>query len=332
MNQPGKAVQEQPQGFNEVLETIRKDANRDLYLDEEHIDAKFNIPKMIDNCSPQEKETRRQAIRRIINEAYIARELKQRGRLSTGEKNDVTLLRHLGYPIQDNSPYFDKETVYGIVLQIAQDQLSEERLAGPLTNIKSLIKKCGLKARLQVIGIAEELQIDKFQAAKQAYEKIEVRLIKEQESEPLVLPKEFPAHQIPVNLKHAITPSFEQSKTRVTKSLLGTAFKRMMPYFKDSPCSLDEFRGYLDNDVNTYINENMDKLKTKWKDLQPANKPTKLLMDQIQFFTKWSPYIVAELVQGSEDEQEALVDGVCWAVCQHLMLYIAKHPKCTLEY
>jgi hypothetical protein len=88
--------------YHKLLENVRQAAQRDLILDEKFIESKFEIEKVLEPLSAEEKEEQRQSLQLIINQAYVNRELRQKGKFAE-DKREVQNLKYLGYRINKNS-------------------------------------------------------------------------------------------------------------------------------------------------------------------------------------------------------------------------------------
>lgn len=177
--------------FDDLLKKVDDQSKLDLYLNEEFIENKFNVTELLKPLPENQQRERRVALQKVINQAFINRELKQKGKLTNGDENEKQLLKNFGFDINGNSNYGDKDLIYGLLKNIVENQLKNESYVGPLGIFKQSLKLCALKARLNAAGINTELQIEKFQNTMEKYIEFKDELTELIEDVSLVLPENF---------------------------------------------------------------------------------------------------------------------------------------------
>lgn len=317
------------ENFDHLIEQVKESAKRDLFLDDQFIEKKFHVSEKLQDLPEDDRQHRRDQLQGVINEAYIARELNKRGKISTGDKEEVELLGYLGCSVDEKSKYFDKDSVYILVREIIHNQLRNENCIQPLPYVKEIIKTCAMRARLRSAGISEELQMEKFQISHALLKETKAAILIQQQQCALILPRDFPLAEDSLNLKK-IKREFELLKEKeITNVILKGMFEdpRLNRGFKETAVTTLQFQNYLNNPRFRKCYLETEFLMSQWQNIQSHQ----YIQDRIAFFQKWGPYLKAELIQGLDDPNECLLEGVCWGIIQRLRLIALENPKITLE-
>jgi hypothetical protein len=316
------------QEFDLLLGKVKVQAQQDLILDEQFIEKKFNIASILKPLSPDEQKKRREDLQKVINQAYVNREFKQKIRLTKGEKDERKLLAYLKFDIGDQSDYQNKDKVYEILQEIVKVQLQKDLYVGSLSFIKQALNQCALKARLKAAGLQTDLQEKKFQMLKRLFETYKEELIEMHRSIILALPRDFPLDKTSLAVR-SLNEHFESDKSVLTYEALARIFKHknITTRFHDPLISVLDFEQFI------VINKKQlkpDEFRNKC--LVDLNDPTNsLLAQEIAFYHQWGSYLKAEMIQGFENPSEALGEGVCWAVCQRIRFKGQSNPDLTAQ-
>ncbi|MBA3603634.1 MAG: hypothetical protein H0W50_08335 [Parachlamydiaceae bacterium] len=238
--------------FDAILKNVEDQSKTDLYLDDPSIEKKFKVASTLTPLSEKQQRHRRESLQKIINHAYLARELKQKGKLINGDDNEKNLLSALNFNVEKNSGYEDKNLMYEVLCKIVVNQLKDESYSGfvftnPLQLIKESLKLSALKARLSVAGIKTPLQIEKFKKTLPLYISLKKELEELVEKIHLKLTENFPMkdNSIPMRFLNKVICDYKLDSIglilkRFFGNLKNTVFK-----FNDENFSNLEFEKFL---------------------------------------------------------------------------------------
>ncbi|WP_068467948.1 hypothetical protein [Candidatus Protochlamydia phocaeensis] len=312
--------------FDHLLVAIKESASRDLILDERLIEKKFDITAVLKPLTPSEQQARRDALQKIINQAYLNRELRLKSHLISGQEGEVSVLKHLGYSINPDSPYYDKDLIYRTVQEVIENQLIEEHYTSPLQLFKEAIKSCSLKARLKVVGLTDQDKVQKFQAAYDLYIRIQDELKDLHKQFKISFPESFPFQPDSITAQ-TIKTMILIVQEEETQSSIRQFFskKKIKEIFNDPSIQVEKFRSLLENNQAKYIDR--EDLKIKWEKAQHID----IIQKDLQFYTKWGKNIVIEMIQGYSNDNEVLGKGVCWGLCQRIRLKAQSNPDIAVQ-
>ncbi len=315
------------QTFESLLGEIEIRAQQDLVLDQQCIEKTFRFDDFLLPLSPQERQKRREDLKKIINQAYINRELKQKAKWVTGEADEKRLLAYLQFNVDDQSDYQNKELVYSFLETIVTAQLQTQVKTASLSLVKEVFKQCALNARLQAAGLTTPLQMAKFHMLQALFQSYKEELIRLHQTIPFRLPSNFP---LPVNslTERSLKAHFEKIKIAYTYQILGNFFSYKYligKQFKDEKVSSKTLKAFIEG--SKY------RLKThqlRMQCLDALEKPNKSsLAKKIDFYQKWGAHIQTEMIQGFDNKDEVLGGGVCWAICQRVRFFAQQYPDIT---
>jgi hypothetical protein len=308
--------------FDDLLKKVDDQSKLDLYLNEESIESKFNVADVLKPLTENQQRDRREALQKVINQAFITRELKQKGKLTNGDENERDLLQSLGFNVEENSNYLDKDLIYGTLKNIVENQLKNESYAGPLSLFKQSLKLCALKARLNAAGINTLLQIEKFQNTTEKYIWLKNKLTEMYKTVSLVLPENFEIKKDSVIVK-SLEEAFEVNKLSYRKAALHIFFETIKDQFLNEYLSSKELKDLISKaDLNKIIPRRL---------LIDVCKSDASLTPYIDHYAKWGKYFQVGLIQGFGDSSEILGDGVCAGFCQRFVFNAQKIPDISPE-
>ncbi len=130
-----------------------------------------------------------------------------------------------------------------------------------------------------------------------------------------------------MNLK-ALRMSFEFGKESICSGILENMFNnnRLKDGFKKANVTVSQIQNYLNRPSIKRFNDPAY-LDRELEELQ--NFPA--LIDKIAFFKKWGSFIKAGLIQGLDDTNECLGEGVCWGNTQRMRLNAQSKVNLTRE-
>lgn len=317
--------------IDSFIEKIGNEVRDGLVSDEKEIDQK--VSKFINEISitGNKKDEFDKKLQVAKNKAFIQRELKQKGKLVSGDTDESLLIKYFVGKNEGN-----KEQIY-LEIKNEIEKLDPKIIKISLSQIKEQIKQIALKARLHHAGIKDELQIKKFQQAlpvlKDLHEKLDN--FAEEKKLPLIkglgkdspnfrfLEKEFDVYKndkIQDYLKHNLT------KAKLNEDQI------VLNAFNNKECSSEKFQEIL-NSLKIRIKE---KIKTPESDINKAISPSndkfqQEIKEKVQFLNKWGGNFTNEMVQGLDNPNEALDEGICFGLCQDLQMSTLENPTISLK-
>lgn len=311
--------------YESIKQKIDEQSQTDLFLDDTFIEKKFDLTNAFRPLTVDQQRVRRAAIQKVINQAYINRELKQKGKLTTGDRSEKKMLYYLGFKVGSSSNYQNKDLTYGILQGILQNQLRGSSV--PLKLFKQSFKDCASEARLKAAGLETSLQKDKFFQAHAHYTNLSQELIQSHQHIQLTLPQDFPLSRESITVR-AFERHYERLKSGYTDRALSNFFKNdgIREGFKNSNVNVEDFKQHIDQQKENGLDR--EELLKKCK---KVHENCHSLRKEIAFYHKWGNYIKAELIQGFEDPNEDLGQGVCWGICQRLRFKAQQNPEIKPE-
>ncbi|MBA3723131.1 MAG: hypothetical protein H0W88_12125 [Parachlamydiaceae bacterium] len=312
--------------FDHLLKEVQEAAKRDLIFDDQSIETKFGVGEVIKDLSPQEQKFRREALQKVINQAYIHQELRNKGKLVSGTTDEIELLGHLGYQITDKSDYHNKEFVFEILNQTIQKQLNSEECTASLTIVRKSLQECAHKARLNTVNITNPFQIQKFQISLEEHTKLKTKIDDIQKEVKLLYPEDFP-------LKES-SPGREQIEMLYVLLKKELVVKGMLNKFWKSEVLNEQFKNiFITPELyEESVAERSSKLKKDSVVLKCEElNLDELLLAEFDFYSKWGPFIKMEMIQGSKDKNEILGEGICWAVSSKVQMMAQRNPTWTAD-
>lgn len=317
------AMQEQvsKKEFSELLEKIKEAAKGGEILDDDYLSKKFKVADALRSLSPEEQEKRRANLRKVINEAYLQRELKENLTWIRGSKQEITILKGLGYKINDEADYYKKEKIYSTLEEIIKSQLCAENYETSSKTFQNSFKNYALQARLKLVNMTSELQFSKFNSCLNAYVNMGKDMNEAQSKIEMEYPENF-ARNIVLGKKY-LESIFNSSKKYLIDTELRKVFsdnkKEIKKRFQDDAIDLKSYEETLASLSNDYSMPNFIKLCENLR-------KSKVLEPFAHFYQKWAPNIKTELIQGFENSNEIFHKGVCWANACRLQMLSQNKP------
>lgn len=310
---PTKGIQRE-NTLEEVLESIQRDAQRDLFLDEQYIEKKYGIQSRLASLPEEDQRIYQAKLNHMMNTAYLQQVLQDKGKIVVGEYLESTLLNCLDYSVNlDESPYQDKEAIYSAFKAMTQTQLKPEHFAGPHIAFRKLLHEYALKTRLQAAKMTDELQITKFKIALSLVQERAKKLEETAASIPMTWPLSFPLQSAPSCVKW-LEGQFESMKSdEVINTIEKIPNEKLKNDFLNSNFNANSF----ENDLKELILLTEEQADVFLKEACEEDK--KYLAKEVDFYNKWGTFIKAEMMQGYPNLNEVLGDGVCYAVCLRLL-------------
>lgn len=279
-----------------------------------------------------------------INQLIFQKELQTL--LKSYGKGETRLLKFLGYDVTDESPYYDQQQVLNHLLSRimngnsgAQEENSVDQLlpllikngnfnkgffSGSAVHFRENLEKEVLYARLNALGIHSASTIDKFERGLRVMELAYDHIQSIQKNVELIFPKEFPAKA--VLAKTMIEECFNHGKFKSAMKFIKRIVKdaAVKTHFLSTTMTPLEFEAYLKEKINQFTEEEIIKECQESSLYKKAHR-------NLSFYCKWGEYIQTEILQGFENEQEVLIDGVCLAMSSRLQILGQTQPTLSAE-
>lgn len=317
------------QAFDKLLTDIQESVKRpDTVLDEDHIERNYKVRQLLNQLPEEEQRIRKEQLQKVLNNACVLRELKEKGKLVTGSSSEIKVLRFLGYPIDDESTYNDKEKIYGILRDAIQQQLLVEGFSGSLKNVRMTLMQKALHARLSTLNIVSDHQVQKFKEAVKFYKSVYKEIDEQFEKETVetIISDDFPLKKgSPLFI--LLEREFNFEKKNAILEMIKLSFEQTIaPVFKDQTITPEEFSKCLPAEKDFLI-------KTASEDIQSqiATFGQRKLATKLAFHQKWGTFLKHQFVQGFNNSNEIFKEGVCWALCNRLRMVGQKNSVITSD-
>lgn len=242
----------------------------------------------------------RQKLKLAIQKVGIQRELRKKGKVVSSLDFEIPLLKALGYPLTDESPYYNKEFLYQIVSQIVNAELENTDCIS-LSEISNFFTKIGLKVRLQQLQLTDVKKIELFESILslcQGYREDMLSKCLE-----LTLPTDIPADKFPMRVKKM------QEDFRIYQKEILDQFLAL--YLAQSPIK-SCFLNHKGQEVKDLFSQEMRKLtphvNSFWKEKKSVYGK------YFDFMKNWHSSLAFEIVQGAHPPDEILHAGICYAM------------------
>lgn len=321
----GQTDREEESMLDSLLKALRESAARDLHLDEEFIENKYSIKAILAALDPEEKKAWQDKFNHVINQAYLHRWLKQRGKIVQGEDSELIFLKLLGYPISETK-YDDKEKIYNLAQEIVQNQLTANDYKKPLSQFKEMLAESAARARLHALNLVDELQIEKFFSTIPILIQIKNEIEEIAKNTPLNLPEDFPFDNSSLAIQ-----SLKKKISVYTKNLSQSLVKRLFSptelknAFFNAEITCEDYCLKLMEIIYSKLEDTKARLMVKCEKLN-QNPP---IVRDINFYQTWGKHFKFEMMQGILDDNEVLGSGVCFAICFRLLAELQRNP--TME-
>jgi len=304
-----------------LLNEIKASAAKDLPLQDNFVENQFHVDTIMKSLPENLKQERRLKLQKILAQAYINRELKQKGKVR-GSKEESQFLTKLGYTLDANSPYHNIDLIYDALHQFVSQELQTDNFSGSLKSVQNSFKQCALKARLSTLKITSEDQLQKFQSGLKFYESLKKNLRTELIDVKLKFPEDFPLKSPSQGIR-LIESLYRQDKTQA----LNTAVKKILDAMNIQKIFSDPNVDHTAFEAMLILPIPDGELKKEFSEKELSKEIKK----ELAFYSKWGKNIKAELIQGLEDKNEALGKGVCEGICQRILTLGQKNPDITPE-
>lgn len=307
------------ENFEEIMTQITTWVKQAPILNEELILEKFQIAKAIAPLSEERQKERRNKLQQIIHAAYVRQELRHKPKFVTGSDIEFNLLDCWGYKI-NTSDYENKEHVYDLFNDIVKSQIQIENSTSSIGLLSKILQESALRARLKMVNITADCQIEKFQMALNFWIQKREIFVEHLKDLKMIYPDNCPSLA-----RKMLDESFEWLKQLSIKDKFKSFFKgRPKGFFTDLQFGANKFKAWLDE---RKCDRNVKAVQEECMQARDAEAFQK----KINFYAKWGKYLKKENIQGLVDPSEALGGGVCWGHSCFLQMFFQKYPNLSVE-
>lgn len=307
--------------WDELLDIIRTDAQKDLFLDDNYLEKKYGIRTRIASLLEEEQKVFQAKLNHIMNTAYLQQFLRDKGKIVARENVEEFVLQYLDKRGDESS--YDKEAVYSAFQEMTQTQLKPEHFTTSHASFRQLLQDYALRARLSAVKITDEAQVAKFKCALSPVRDMAKKLTDAAEEVSLTLPPSIPQEIAPLAIKK-LNSIFHNAKLKVVSNKLVTVFSpKIKVLFFDSSVDVASFEKQIKERAVSIEIQAKDLVKKKCEQA----KQDRTLLEEMHLYAKWGPFLKAEMIQGLENPNEVLGQGVCSAMCFRLLQELQLKPE-----
>lgn len=270
----------------------------------------------IDETGKEKVFILREKLKLAIQKAGVQRELRKKGKVVSALDFELPLLKALGYLIEDESNYHNKEYLYQIVSQVVESEINKLEITS-LSDISNFFTKIGLKVRLQQVNLVDAKKIQKFETILsycQKYRKKDWG----RDNILLSIPEDVPQKKFPNTLKK-LHENFEFFKKSILDTCLSVyiTISDIKNVYTDPQYDLAALEALLNDEnenqqLNKLINDNWKKASTCTLNIPAFEEQFQYYKNHFEFMRDFGPYLVYEMVQG--DKPDEVLDGSCYAL------------------
>jgi hypothetical protein len=304
---------------NTTLESIEKDLERhSLIPDLSVIKSKYTEIEKLIGGFPEMNVGQRYNL--IVNKSLLHQELLKRRSpaRSIGSASENSLLKALGYapkPFQSLA-----------VSKLIEDILGSDTLSQKSADlIRKEIYEAEFTGRLKAAGVAEN----------------EIENMKKLIATVKTFNKELEAHLVKLADEAVPLDKFD----RFPKIKLSLQRRRFMAVRKQINMTLDalfkdnqELKKSLSLDPNRFEKERLSLINVKNLGMTDVDmgelfkkEIEKVVTAEVKFYEKWQARLAVDAIQGLEDPNEVLQEGVCQAKCLRVASLEQSHPDLTVD-
>lgn len=267
------------------------------------------------------KTEKQKELLQMINHALVKQELGKKGLVLGNNQREIQLLKCLEVVLDKNSPYYDKELLYALALEIVTREFekSDEIAIPSKEKIRKKIHELALRARLSSIGIVD-LKCEKFQAILQFEQFVNETSTGKCKDIKLEIPEFLNISRHPKTYFH-LNQKFSFKKESLIVSNINHFVKSHIhkQQFDDSNCSLADFKKILEEQKSVRVDQILTRV------LKESTEEGDYLKKDMSFFKKWIPYLRVECFQ-SNDKNKALGMGVCYSINRRITSASQENP------
>lgn len=275
--------------------------------------------------TPEERRDWEREWKRIINTAYLRQEISKRENSSKQrmtfflEKKVLSFLGCQSHPETDEmeSRRKQQQAELEVMRLILKGQGLEDY---PIEAIQKLLEVEKRKARLQAAGLTEQqvcFAMYLLHLLRQFYADLSIKTKPFEEQVP-GLPSDFPPLAMKFLLKER-KYSVESARRRATWKIVESQIGANSVDFQTK-----EGQAIFLQSIKKTLEQKDFQNQVSSEKSYPIREEQQRCID---FYQKWGKYLVQEMIQGFDDEQEVLGSGVCLAIAIRMALNDQRNPK-----
>jgi hypothetical protein len=306
--------------LNTTLENVKKDLESHALIPNPIvIESKYKQLQRLMGSFPEMNATQRYNL--IVNKALLQQELVKRRTpvQSLGSVLENRLLKWLGF--SPHSSFYSSAAIQKLI----EDMLNSEQLSQQNADlIKKEIQEAEFSGRLKAAGmpVNEIENMKKLIRKVEQFEKDLAAKIHQLAEEAVPLEK---FDHLP-RVKLSLSRSRQRAVRKQIDTVLDGIFKdneSLKKALSQDPEKYEKSLAKIDVDKLGIVNAEMQEIFKK--DLRAR------MEKEIKFFEKWQHRLVVDAIQGLEDPQEVLQEGVCQAKCLRVGHMEQTHPDLPVD-
>lgn len=235
---------------------------------------------------------------------------------------EEVVLGYLGYKMS-NPAYQDKEAMHLAFKKMINTQLKPEHLTRSNASFRQLLEDYALRSRLQAVEMTNELQVAKFKHALSLVQNTAKQLEETAKEASLTLPPSISPEIAPLAIQY-LNEMFQQLKSQEIRKTLSNVFSlKIKDHFFDSNVDAISF----EKDISKHVLSKGEKAKDFLQKRCEKAKQNETVIQYMNLYAKWVPYLKAEMIQGFINSNEILDKGVCYALCFRLLEELQLKPE-----
>jgi hypothetical protein len=308
-----KATEQLLNQFQEELKNIEKkmrDGTFSLY--EQAILEESGIVNLLKEFCREEQTAKKAEIKQRLLALTYERQKPHRHTIVKPKVLEEEVLKSLGFHISDSSTYHNKELIWDLALNRAQEKFKSDNTK--VEEVKKVLIKLSLHVRLEQLGITDATVVQNIETLLVfGNHIISLSWAKEGDKE-LQFPDHFPKKDCPKTVQD-LKAAFLSQKRRIAKQKL-------------IQCIQDQIKAELNLDKEAF-KKFLKSTSLKQSILNAWHDPDfgKSLLPKMDFYNEFGTHLALEFMQGSEDPNEALTEGVCWALVHRIMGQSQQKPN-----
>lgn len=331
--------------LREVVDTVRSELQ---LLDNAHRKAVESLldeldqpgvlaDEILDNEKSLENvKNLRAKLKIAIQRVGLQRELRKKGKVVSALDFELPLLKTLGIQIDDTSNYQNKEFLFQVISQVAENELRNTNLTS-FSEIANFFTKIGLKVRLQQVNISDPTQIEKFEHLLKYCQDSRKKYFEFHSSKEFQLPSPILVDKFPQAIKK-LHQQFAVFKMQAIDNLLRNALRAssIQAYFENPLSQKEPLDIYLSGDKFNHLDQEIEEvlniaIQGQIKGPKALQKFSHFLKQRLEFLMDFSPYLAYEFIQGAESKDETFHKGICYALNLSLLQHASAEPQASPE-
>jgi hypothetical protein len=309
-----RQAQQDENRVQEILNQLKIDLAKDLLPQEKFVFQRYGaLPDLLTSLPKSKIEILHQTISQMMAQALVTKELRSMTAF-IAPKDERNVVKALGLSLES---YDEREKIHTSMKILLSPLLQESNLPS-VDKLRQTMKDTACHTRLRAAG-ASENQITSIRLILLFYTETKESWISSTREATSSLEIAKSIH-LPL-AREKIKRSVQDRNEKIVLSFLTTLLKK--------------------NQKELFTTLQRDAMQVLWQDRMTTSANEKRLIERckklhsfqqsINWFAKYQDLFIHEFSQGNENSDEALGDGVCYALCHRLAKNVILHPDLPIE-